>query len=309
MSLDVIIPVFNPKAGFNAVLDAVCKQTLTPDTIILMWTIPHKSSKEAEQKKAENFLGGNIKIVYVKQKNFDHGGTRRLGMTYSKADYVVCMTQDALLENEYVFEHLNKAFADENVAASYAKQVPYDNCSEVERLVRSFNYPDSVRIQNKGTFEKYGIKTYFLSDVCAMYRKSCYEETGGFVKKTIFNEDMLMAAALTDIGYTVMYMPDAHVIHSHNYSCMEQFRRNFDLAVSHKQYEEVFSRASSESEGIRMVKKVSKILCRKHKAYLIPEFIIQSGFKFMGYRVGKIYNRLPKAVIRRCTMNKGYWNE
>lgn len=30
MSLDVIIPVFNPKTGFNAVLDAVCKQTLTP---------------------------------------------------------------------------------------------------------------------------------------------------------------------------------------------------------------------------------------------------------------------------------------
>lgn len=309
MSLDVIIPVFKPNAGFNAVFNAVCKQTLAPDTIILMWTVPQKSSKEEEQKTAESFLCDNVRIIYVEQKDFDHGGTRRLGMEYSDADYAVCMTQDALLENEYVFEKLYKAFANENTAASYAKQVPYDGCSELERLVRSFNYPDSVRVQNRDTLDKYGIKTYFLSDVCAMYKKTCYEETGGFVKRTIFNEDMLMAAALIDRGYTVMYAPDAHVIHSHNYSCMEQFRRNFDLAVSHRQYKEVFSRVSSESEGIRMIKKVSKILCRQHKAYLIPKLIIQSGFKFMGYRMGKIYDRLPKAVLMRCTMNRSYWNK
>lgn len=36
-------------------------------------------------------------------------------------------------------------------------------------------------------------KTFFCSNVCAMYRRSIYEKLGGFVKHTIFNEDMIFA--------------------------------------------------------------------------------------------------------------------
>ena len=48
-----------------------------------------------------------------------------------------------------------------------------------------------------------GIKAWFCSDVCAAYRKKIYDEAGGFVKKTVFNEDMLMAAEAMKLGYAV----------------------------------------------------------------------------------------------------------
>ena len=41
-----------------------------------------------------------------------------------------------------------------------------------------------------------GIKTYFCSNVCAAYKKDIFEKLGGFVDRTIFNEDMIYAGNL-----------------------------------------------------------------------------------------------------------------
>ena len=64
---------------------------------------------------------------------------------------------------------------------------------------------------------------------------------GGFVTKTIFNEDMICAGTMIQKGYSVVYAADARVYHSHNYSCREQFRRNFDNGVSQAQHADIFS--------------------------------------------------------------------
>ena len=58
-------------------------------------------------------------------------------------------------------------------------------------------------------------------------------------------------------GYAVAYAADAKVIHSHNYSCMQQFHRNFDLGVSQAEHPEVFEGIKSESEGIKLVKQTA----------------------------------------------------
>ena len=40
---------------------------------------------------------------------------------------------------------------------------------------------------------------------------------------------MIMGFALIGSGHKIAYVADAMVIHSHNYSYGQQFRRNFDL--------------------------------------------------------------------------------
>lgn len=305
--INVIIPVYRPKKEFDILIRKLNTQTLKPDKIILLWTVPEGEKKENEEKKAAKYRKDNIVIEYILQKDFDHGATRRFGMEISDSGYVLCMTQDALPYDNMLIENLYNTFKDDKTAAVYARQLPNEKSGYIEKITRNFNYPDTERIQNSATLKKYGIKTYFCSDVCAMYKKLYYNEAGGFVKKTIFNEDMLMAAALIGLGYTVRYAPEALVIHSHNYSCREQFRRNFDLAVSHRQYSEVFSGVPSESEGIRLVKKTAAELVKSKKIYLIPYLIAQSGFKYLGYRFGLIYEKLPRSIVMKCTMNKNYW--
>lgn len=305
--INVIIPVYKPPLEFDILIKKLNSQTIKPRKIILLWTIPEGKDSDNEKKRARMYIRDNVIIEYVNQKDFDHGATRRRGMEIADSEYVLCMTQDAVPYNDMLIENLYKAFSDKKVAATYARQLPEKDAGSIERITRNFNYPEEERIQNKDNFEKYGIKTYFCSDVCAMYKKIYYNEAGGFVKKTIFNEDMLMAAGLIDIGYTVKYVPKASVIHSHNYSYIQQFKRNFDLAVSHREYEQVFTRVSSEKEGIRLVRKTASELIKRGKIYLIPDMIMQSGFKYLGYRFGHIYDRLPKKLVLKFTMNKNYW--
>ena len=99
----------------------------------------------------------------------------------------------------------------------------------------------------------------------------------------------------------------ARVIHSHNYTGSQQFSRNFDLAVSQADHPEVFAGLRSEGEGIRLVKRTAGYLIRRGKLLMIPELIYISGCKYLGYRLGKSYRKLPRFVILRCTMNKNYW--
>ena len=120
---------------------------------------------------------------------------------------------------------------------------------------------------------------------------------------------MIYAAGLIQAGYGIAYAADAKVVHSHNYSCSQQFHRNFDLGVSQAQYPEIFEGVPSEGEGIRLAKKTLSYLVKQGKWYLIPGFIMQSGCKYAGYFMGKRYKKLSKKMVLRCTMNQTYWNE
>lgn len=190
---------------------------------------------------------------------------------------------------------------------AYARQLPAKDCNIIERHTREFNYPDKSRIKRISDLDTLGIKTYFCSNVCAAYKREIYMELGGFIRKTIFNEDMIFAAKAMKNGYAVCYAADARVIHSHNYTAVEQFHRNFDLAVSQADHPDVFSGIRSEGEGIRMVKDTVRWLVKTGHAYLVPKLVVDSGFKYMGYLAGKRYQKLPKALVVKLSMNRNYW--
>jgi rhamnosyltransferase len=198
-------------------------------------------------------------------------------------------------------------FSDASVAATYARQLPGEASNLLEQYTRSFNYPKQSSVKSSADIDKLGIKTFFCSDVCATYRNDIYQKLGGFVDRTIFNEDMIMAFGIIGAGYKIAYAADAKVIHSHKYTYRQQFARNFDLGVSHKQYAELFSSVKSESEGIRLVKQSLRYLMKQRKYLLIPDLIINSGFKFLGYKFGLRYDKLPKKLVVSFSMNKSYW--
>ena len=132
---------------------------------------------------------------------------------------------------------------------------------------------------------------------------------GGFTFPTIFNEDMIMAGNLIKAGYAVFYAADAQVIHSHNYTWIQQFKRNFDLAVSQADHPEIFKDVPSEGEGIRLVKSTCFYLIKKGRPWLFPQLVFSSAFKFLGYRMGKNYRKLPRRLVMKFTMNPDYWKK
>lgn len=288
-------------------IDKLQKQTYKVNKIILMNT---------EEKYFEKLVYGtdfadkyrNVKVYHLSKREFDHGKTRHIGMEKSVADICILMTQDAIPQDEYLVEKLVKALEDERVICAYGKQLPREDCSPIEKYMRSFNYPEKSRKKMLEDLPALGIKTFFCSNVCCGYKREKYMELGGFIRRTIFNEDMIFASKVIRSGYAVAYAADAKVVHSHNYTCMAQLHRNFDLGVSQADHPEVFADVPSEGEGIRSVKATIKYLKDEKLWIWIPYLIAQSGFKYLGYLLGKKYKRLPRWMVKKLSMNKAYWN-
>lgn len=302
-TIDVIIPTYRPGKEFRLLLERLKQQSVPVRRVVIINT--EKKFWDSRWEQEFPFT----EVHHIKKEEFDHGGTRRKAAELTDAEIMVFMTQDALPADRDLIRNLTSPLKEPATAAAYARQLPNASCSFVERYTRSFNYPDKSSVKSREDLPVYGIKTFFCSNVCAAYRKDVYESLGGFTGHTIFNEDMIYAFAVIQHGYRIAYAADAKVIHSHNYTCMQQFRRNFDLGVSQAEYPEVFQTASSESEGIRLVKKTFRYLCMNGRRRLIPGFVLQSGFKYAGYLAGKNYRRMPARMVRWCSMNKDYWRK
>ena len=298
--IEVIIPTYRPDNQVVELVRRLKKQTVPPDRIHIIDTRSGGFPQELEE-------NPEIKLTRIEPEHFDHGGTRAMGADSSNAEILVFMTQDAMPANPNLIENLVKALRQEKVGAAYARQLPAKDCRVIERYTRSFNYPKESFVKSWDDLPKMGIKTYFCSNVCAAYRKDIYDSLGGFEERTIFNEDMILAAKIIQSGYRVAYAADAEVIHSHNYSVRQQFHRNFDLAVSQAEHPEIFEGIRSEDEGIKLVKKTAKHLLDIRKPWLIVTLVMQSAGKYLGYRLGKRYRKLPGWVIRKCTMSPLYW--
>jgi rhamnosyltransferase len=218
------------------------------------------------------------------------------------------MTQDAVPKDMTLIENLLKPFEQPEVAIVYGKQEATINASVIEQYTRLYNYPAQDSMKSKEDKQLQGIKTYFCSNVCAAYRKEIYDELGGFTKRTIFNEDMIYATSVIEAGYSIAYASQAKVIHSHSYSLLEQLQRNFDLGVSQREFKSVFGKISAEKEGMKFVRQTLSYLYDQKKYFEVFEFVMESGFKYIGYFLGKRYPYLPKSMCQGRRMNKAYWD-
>lgn len=303
---DIIIPVYKPDKRLFKLLDMLEIQTAPVGKIILINT---------EQCYFDKLTDGtdfwhrykNVIVRHISKMEFDHGYTRKRAVSGSGSEYFVMMTDDAIPADEHLLENLLAPLWEGKASMSYARQLPDEDCGIIERFTREFNYPGESLLKSRKDFPEMGIKTFFASNVCAAYNRAVYDALEGFVKHTIFNEDMIYARKLIDTGYTIAYAANARVIHSHNYSGRQQFQRNFDLGVSHAQYPEIFEGIKTESEGIKLVKKTCGYLLKINKPFLIVKLLWQSGCKFVGYFLGKRYSKLPLSIVKACSMNREYW--
>lgn len=304
--VDVIIPTYKPNGELAVILDMLSRQTLKPDKIIIINTekkYMDEFMKEPERRDALK----SAEIHHIGRDEFDHGATRNMGAAYSKADIMIFMTQDAIPCDDSFVEKLLTPFADEKIALSYARQLPKAGSTEEERLAREFNYPDAPAVKSAKDRDRLGIKTYFCSNVSCAYRRSIFDELGGFVGKTIFNEDMIYAAAVVGAGYSIAYAADAKVYHSHSYTPAMQFHRNVDIGISQAEHPEVFGGLSSESEGKRFVTETIGKLIKGGHSGRVPVYIWSVICRYAGFLIGKNYRIFPKAFIKKCSMSPEYF--
>ncbi|MBQ4416935.1 MAG: glycosyltransferase [Butyrivibrio sp.] len=311
MVFDVIIPVYKPDEKLDALLAALLRQLHAPRAVILLITRDAGNDAEAEALAARlRATDARVKTRILDKAEYDHAGTRNLGVSLMEdgADLFLMMTQDAVPADDHLTEKLAEAFTDDQVAAAYARQLADRDAPIPEKCARRFNYPAESQRKTIDDIPRLGIKTYFCSNVCAMYKKDVFDKTGGFEAPAIFNEDMVYAARVLKEGYAIVYEAKAQVTHTHRYSLKTQYLRSFDNGASQAIHADVFSGIRTEDEGSRYVRETIRTLMRVRQGNRIPYFLLQCAYRYAGFRKGKRYQSLSLKQRKRCSLNADYWD-
>lgn len=183
------------------------------------------------------------RLIEIPPESFNHGETRNLGLKLSdpETEFIVFLSQDATPYGRDWLSHLIAPFAeDERVAGVFSRHIPRSRASiaTVRQLVEGTQTGGELRLvkQMPDSLAEYRDNlTYYIwfSNTSSAVRRRVFEKHP--FKKVDFAEDAVWADEILRAGYKIVYEPSSIVIHSHNYSLIEQFRQNVDH--QHAMYE------------------------------------------------------------------------
>jgi len=225
------------------------------------------------------------------------------------SEILVYMTQDAVLSGAESLTNLVAVFDDPRVAAAYGRQLPRPGAGAAEVHAVRFDYPAESTIRDLASQERWGLKTVFLSNVFAAYRRSALMAVGGFPVQAILGEDTMTAGALLLAGYNIAYVAEACVYRSRSYTWRQDFRRSFDIGVLHHRERwllDGFGHAGGEAW--RFVLSELNYL-RERDILRVPSALLRSGLKLLGYRLGRMEDRLTLEVKRKLSQHPEFWED
>ena len=285
--VSVILPTINAGETIGKLLSTIKNQTVNCELIVI-----DSSSSDGTPEAAGSY---GAKVISIERTAFNHGGTRNYAIQHAQGDIIVFFTQDALPYDEYCIERLIKPLERADVAASYGRQIPRGDAKPTERFARIFNYPERPLIRGLERVPELGIKTFFFSNVFSAIRRREFERFGMFPDNIIMFEDMIYAAKLMVNGYRIAYVPEAKVMHSHDYSLAEQFRRYRCAGASFKKQPWFLQYARSGKEGRSYFRQQLKYLMQAKEYPWIAYALCEAVCKYCGYHLGLHYDTVSAA--------------
>lgn len=301
LKVAVVIPTYNGRNDLARLLDSLERQSAPFDTLIV-----DSSSSDGTWELAQERCAN---VLRIDSKDFNHGGTRQL-MVQRHPDYdvYVFMTQDAYLADSQGIAAIVRPFADARVGAVCGRQLPHLNATPLAEHARRFNYPPESQVKSLEDAPTLGIKTAFMSNSFAAYRREALMQVGGFPVHVILSEDMYVTAKMLIAGWKIAYEGQACAHHSHNYSLKEEFRRYFDIGVFHGRepwIRQTFGGAGGE--GLRYVKSELAFL-GPGRVLQWPGSLLRNAVKLVAYKLSQQERFLPLGLKKNLGMYRRYWD-
>jgi rhamnosyltransferase len=239
-AVSIIILTKNAEFFLMEILISISQQKFNGDYEVIIIDSGSKDKTIPMVLEFKNIL--NIKIHKLSPDKFNHGETRNLGGYLSDdcVSFLVYLSQDATPADENWLQNLiNPLLQDETVAGVFSRHIPRQSSSPayVRQLTKNWqtggnhqiikSMPESERV----FFENRFFYNAF-SNTSSAIRKSVWQVIP--FEKVPFAEDALWAEKVIRNGYKIVYEPSSRVLHSHDYSLVEQFRQNVDHAWAMK---------------------------------------------------------------------------
>ena len=302
-AVSVAIPVLNGGASFRDVVRAVSGQRIEGGVELV---VADSGSTDGTREFA---VEQGAKVVDVAPGTFSHGGTRNLLMEHSSGDHVAFLTDDAVPASERWLERLVGAFAiDRDVALAFGPYLPRPDATamvarELTEFFRSLSPDGQVRIDRglRDEDRRPGPVT-FHTDANGCVARWAWERVP--FRPVGSAEDQALAVDMLEAGFAKAYVPDAGVVHSHDYSTLAWFRRFFD---EFRSLREVYGHV--EKIGFRHTLGTIRVNVRRDRAWARAhgrgEVALESAtfhaIRAAGAALGSRAERLPATARRWCS--------
>ena len=265
--------------------------------------VVNSSSGDGTVEAAEE-LGADT--MTVPRWRFNHGLTRELARRRVGTPLVVMLTPDAVATGPGFLERLTAPVRRGEAAVAYARQVAGPECGLLERVGRTFSYPELGHVRGQADRPRFGSYTHFCSNAAAAWSSAALDRIGGF-KPTLVSEETVAAAELLAAGEKVAYVADAVVCHAHRLGPAAAFRRQFDIGYSRRQHAALLLTGGGDlRRGRRFARTVLARAVREAPAEL-PRILAVLAASWLGYRAGLLGPRLPAGLARRLSGQDYFW--
>ncbi len=226
----VAIPTRNGGVLLERTLAALARQTVKHELLVCDSGSTDDSAVLARTHGA--------RVLAIAPSQFSHGGTRNLLMKNASGARVAFLTQDAEPASERWLERLLGGFGLANdVAIVYGPYHPRPHAAapvrvELERWFTSLAPDERPRVERLESQERslpvadlMGRRGFF-TDANACLARAAWEHVP--FREVHYAEDRVLAIDMLRAGYAKAFVPDAAVLHSHDYTTLQELRRCFD---------------------------------------------------------------------------------
>jgi glycosyltransferase involved in cell wall biosynthesis len=230
--VSVAIPVLDGGPLLEQVLEAVAAQRYpgSVETVVC-----DSGSRDGSDRRAAA-LGAQV--MRIAPGTFGHGRTRNALMERCSGAHVAFLTQDAVPADREWLARLVGGFAcAPDVSLAYGPYRPRADASpmvtrELQAWFGSLGEGGGPRVDRLAPSERamparvlLGRRGYF-TDANGCVARAAWAEIP--FRDVGYAEDHLLAQDMLRAGYAKVFVPDAAVVHSHDYSAAQWLRRSFD---------------------------------------------------------------------------------
>lgn len=291
--ISIVILTWNAGRRFKKVLASIFNQKIDKEFEVI---IIDSGSKDKTIKTAKKFKIG--KLLEIQPSEFNFGKTKNLALTLCQGKYIVFLSQDALPANEWWLKNLVQPLEQKvDAAGVFSRHIPYKHTNLFQCYATSFLYP--VKEKNNILGE------VFFSNVSAVVKREVFEKIK-FPENIMMSEDQAWAKMAIEAGYKIFYAPESIVYHSHNYSFWQNFKRNFDSALSLKKLGLINKKKLSSSGFKYLIGELGFLFWRRNVFFVlyIPDLLIYEGFRVLGFWLGTHYQWLPMSWRKSFSLYK-----
>jgi rhamnosyltransferase len=160
------------------------------------------------------------RFVQITPQEYNPSRVMNNGMELARSEFGIFLNADATPQGNNWLRPLVLALQDPKVAAVFGRQVPRPDC----QAVFAHDYERCF-----GTNRESTRWDHFFSMVSSGLRKDIWSQRG-FLEKMQYSEDDEYTRWCREQGFGVVYVPESVVMHSHNYTPQQAYKRSFGEA-------------------------------------------------------------------------------